>query len=91
MGDKNLEDGDIESAPKLIQVVFEHCKGQVDHWVEPYIRVTIERLRRAEKSYLKCLLVQVVTYFMFKLTFVYVSLLTVYSGWYAVNGSFLEQ
>ncbi|KAK4732977.1 hypothetical protein R3W88_025965 [Solanum pinnatisectum] len=60
MGDKNLEDGDIESAPKLIQVVFEHCKGQVDHWVEPYIRVTIERLRRAEKSYLKCLLVQVI-------------------------------
>ncbi|XP_049369945.1 importin beta-like SAD2 [Solanum verrucosum] len=60
MGDKNLEDGDIESAPKLIQVVFEHCKGQVDHWVEPYIRVSIERLRRAEKSYLKCLLVLVI-------------------------------
>lgn len=60
MGDKNLEDGDIESAPKLIQVVFEHCKGQVDHWVEPYIRLTVERLRRAEKSHLKCLLVQVI-------------------------------
>ncbi|CAN4120945.1 unnamed protein product [Withania somnifera] len=60
MGDKNLDDGDIESAPKLIQVVFQHCKGQVDQWVEPYIRVTIERLRRAEKPYLKCLLVQVI-------------------------------
>lgn len=91
MGDKNLEDGDIESAPKLIQVVFEHCKGQVDHWVEPYIRVSIERLRRAEKSYLKCLLVQVVIYLMFKLTFGYVSLLTVYSCWYVVIGCFLEQ
>ncbi|XP_009613928.1 importin beta-like SAD2 isoform X2 [Nicotiana tomentosiformis] len=60
MGDKNLEDGDIEPAPKLIQVVFQHCKGQVDHWVEPYIRITIERLRRAEKPYLKCLLMQVI-------------------------------
>ncbi|XP_060181526.1 importin beta-like SAD2 [Lycium barbarum] len=60
MGDKNLEDSDIEPAPKLIQVVFQHCKGQVDHWVEPYIRITIERLRRADKPYLKCLLVQVI-------------------------------
>ncbi|KAJ8547024.1 hypothetical protein K7X08_010610 [Anisodus acutangulus] len=59
-GDKNLEDGDIEPAPKLIQVVFQHCKGQVDHWVEPYISITIERLRRSEKPYLKCLLVQVI-------------------------------
>ncbi|KAI5653202.1 hypothetical protein M9H77_30389 [Catharanthus roseus] len=60
MGDKNLEDGDIEPAPKLIQVVFQNCRGQVDHWVEPYIRVTVERLRRAEKPYLKCLLIEVI-------------------------------
>ncbi|RWR73022.1 importin beta-like protein SAD2 [Cinnamomum micranthum f. kanehirae] len=60
MADKNMEDHDIEPAPKLIQVVFQNCKGQVDHWVEPYLRITIERLRRAEKPYLKCLLIQVV-------------------------------
>ncbi|CAA3022080.1 importin beta-like SAD2 [Olea europaea subsp. europaea] len=60
MGDKNLEDGDIEPAPKLIQVVFQNCRGQVDHWVEPYIRITVERLRRTEKPYLKCLLMEVV-------------------------------
>ncbi|KAL2459824.1 Importin beta-like SAD2 [Forsythia ovata] len=60
MGDKNLEDGDIEPAPKLIQVVFQNCRGQVDHWVEPYIRITMERLRRTEKPYLKCLLMEVV-------------------------------
>ena len=60
MADKNLEDGDIEPAPKLIQVVFQNCKGQVDHWVEPYLRITVERLRRSEKPYLKCLLIQVV-------------------------------
>ncbi|KAL9384806.1 hypothetical protein Peur_021816 [Populus x canadensis] len=60
MADKNLEDNDIEPAPKLIEVVFQNCKGQVDQWVEPYMRITVERLRRTEKSYLKCLLMQVV-------------------------------
>uniref|UniRef100_A0A2P2IMB8 Uncharacterized protein MANES_04G061600 n=1 Tax=Rhizophora mucronata TaxID=61149 RepID=A0A2P2IMB8_RHIMU len=60
MADRNLEDNDIEPAPKLIEVVFQNCKGQVDHWVEPYLRITVERLRRTEKSYLKCLLVQVI-------------------------------
>nr|GMD68068.1 importin beta-like SAD2 [Ipomoea batatas] len=60
MGDKNLEDGDIESAPKLIEVLFQNCKGQVDHWVEPYLRISIERLHRSETPYLKCLLIQVI-------------------------------
>ncbi|XP_076959357.1 importin beta-like SAD2 [Bidens hawaiensis] len=60
MSDKNLEDNDIEPAPKLIEVVFQNCKGQVDRWVEPYIRLTVGRLRVAERPYLKCLLVQVI-------------------------------
>uniref|UniRef100_A0ACD5U9N1 Uncharacterized protein n=1 Tax=Avena sativa TaxID=4498 RepID=A0ACD5U9N1_AVESA len=60
MTDQNMEDSDILPAPKLIEVFFQNCKGQVDHWVEPYLRLTIDRLRRAEKPYLKCLLVQVV-------------------------------
>ncbi|CAH2059895.1 unnamed protein product [Thlaspi arvense] len=60
MTDRNIEDSDIESAPKLIEVVFQNCKGQVDQWVEPYLRLTIDRLQRAESSYLKSLLVQVV-------------------------------
>ncbi|XWS35270.1 hypothetical protein CRYUN_Cryun21dG0111700 [Craigia yunnanensis] len=60
MADKNFEDNDIEPAPKLIEVVFQNCRGQVDHWVEPYLRITLDRLRRTEKSRLKCLLVQVI-------------------------------
>ncbi len=55
-----MEDSDIEPAPKLIEVVFQNCKGNVDQWVEPYLSLTIDRLRRAHKPYLKCLLVQVV-------------------------------
>ncbi|XVE84540.1 hypothetical protein DITRI_Ditri17bG0021400 [Diplodiscus trichospermus] len=60
MADKNLEDNDIEPAPKLIEVVFQNCRGLVDHWVEPYLKITIDRLRRTEKPRLKCLLVQVI-------------------------------
>ncbi|KAI9194333.1 hypothetical protein LWI28_005153 [Acer negundo] len=60
MADKNLEDADIEPAPKLIEVVFQNCKGQVDQWVEPYLRITVDRLHRTEKPYLKCLLMQVI-------------------------------
>jgi len=64
MMDENMEDSDIEPAPKLIEVVFQNCKGNVDQWVEHYLRITIERLRRAKKPYLKCLLVQVVRCYM---------------------------
>ncbi|XP_004497420.1 importin beta-like SAD2 [Cicer arietinum] len=60
MADKNMEDRDIEPAPKLIEIVFLNCRGLVDHWVEPYLRITVERLHRTGKSYLKCLLMQVI-------------------------------
>ncbi|KAG4378146.1 hypothetical protein GLYMA_18G282800v4 [Glycine max] len=60
MSDKNMEDNDIVPAPKLIEVVFQNCRGQVDHWLEPYLRITVERLRHTEKSYLKCLFMQVI-------------------------------
>lgn len=87
MGDKNLEDGDIEPAPKLIQVVFQNCRGQVDLWVEPYIRITVERLRRAEKPYLKCLLIEVVgIYYFWKFQLIEVPLdacfFVIYIGWF---------
>ncbi|GAU12054.1 hypothetical protein TSUD_00190 [Trifolium subterraneum] len=60
MADKNMEDSDIEPAPKLIEIVFLNCRGLVDHWVEPYLRITVERLHGTGKSYLKCLLMQVI-------------------------------
>ncbi|CAN6244311.1 unnamed protein product [Urochloa humidicola] len=60
MMDEHMEDSDIEPAPKLIEVLFQNCKGNVDQWVEHYLRITIERLRRTQKPYLKCLLVQVI-------------------------------
>ncbi|KVH96384.1 Armadillo-like helical [Cynara cardunculus var. scolymus] len=68
MSDKNLEDNDIEPAPKLIEVVFQNCRGLVDHWVEPYIRITVERLRLTARPYLKCLLIADALYYNAPLT-----------------------
>ena len=62
MSDRSIDDSDVKSAPKLIEVVFQNCRGHVDQWVEPYIRITVDRLRRSEKPYLKCLLILVVKY-----------------------------
>ncbi|XP_074569121.1 importin beta-like SAD2 [Curcuma longa] len=60
MSDRIMDDSDIEPAPKLIEMVFQNCKGQVDHWVEPYLRITIDRLSRAQKPHFKCLMIQVI-------------------------------
>ncbi|CAN8280002.1 unnamed protein product [Cochlearia groenlandica] len=60
MANKNIDDSDIEPAPKLIGIVLQTCKGQVDQWVEPYMRITLDRLRGAEKSSFKCLLIEVI-------------------------------
>jgi hypothetical protein len=60
MGYKNLKDIDIEPAAKLLGTLFQNCRGQVDQWLEPYIRITVERLQRTERSSLKCLLLLVI-------------------------------
>ncbi|KAG0567157.1 hypothetical protein KC19_7G115500 [Ceratodon purpureus] len=60
LADEKLEDSDIESAPKLIEAVLQNCRGRVDQWLEPYLRISIERLRKTKKNYLKDLLVNVV-------------------------------
>lgn len=60
LADEKLEDSDIESAPKLIEAVLQNCRGRVDQWLEPYLRISVERLRRTQKNYLKDLLMEVV-------------------------------
>ncbi|KAJ7538458.1 hypothetical protein O6H91_11G048900 [Diphasiastrum complanatum] len=60
IGDERLYDSDIEPAPKLMEAVLQNCKGRVDQWVEPYLQITVNRLRRTKKHYLKDLLMEVV-------------------------------
>jgi hypothetical protein len=60
LADEKLEDSDIESAPKLIEAVLQNCRGRVDQWLELYLRISVERLRKTKKNYLKDLFVNVV-------------------------------
>ncbi|KAL0772447.1 hypothetical protein Bca101_037598 [Brassica carinata] len=60
MANKNIDDSDLEPAPKLLGIVLQTCKGHVDQCMEPYLRITLDRLRGAEKSSFKCLLIEVV-------------------------------
>lgn len=62
LSDEKLEDSDIEPAPKLIEAVLQNCRGQVDQWLQPYLRITVERLRKTQKKYLKDLLMEVVRF-----------------------------
>jgi hypothetical protein len=47
-GDHN--DNDIVAAPKLLDVVLQHCKGAVDVWVEPYVHLALDRLSSKQCS-----------------------------------------
>lgn len=84
MNDKNLEDHAVEPAPKLIEVLLLNCKQQVDHWIEPYIRLTLERLRRTERPFLKCLLMQVVSNIKFSML-LWVKLSLILNVWFILQ------
>ncbi|CAH8310505.1 unnamed protein product [Eruca vesicaria subsp. sativa] len=60
MANKNIDESDLVPAPKLKGIVLQTCKGQVDQWVEPYLRIALDRLRGAEKLSFKCLLIEVI-------------------------------
>lgn len=60
LSDDKYEDSDVKPAPKLIESVLQNCRGRVDEWVEPYLSICLDRLRRTEDKYLKDLLIEVV-------------------------------
>ncbi len=49
----DFHETDIICAPKLLSVVLQCCRGAVDRWVEPYVRLALNRLSTAEKRPLK--------------------------------------
>lgn len=60
LNDEGQSDEDVVAAPKLMEVVLQNCRGRVDQWVEPYLMLALQRLRRAKNNHLKDLLIQVV-------------------------------
>ena len=65
--DSKVHETDAMPAPKLIGTVLQHCRGQVDEYLEQYIMLAVTRLHgdpaaevpAAEKDAFKCLLMTV--------------------------------
>jgi len=57
---EDLEDADRIAAPKLLECILQNCKGRVDQYVEPFMKLAIHKLANCERSYLADLLIQVV-------------------------------
>eukprot|EP00216_Chloropicon_sp_CCMP2111_P001287 CAMPEP_0198243276 /NCGR_PEP_ID=MMETSP1446-20131203/26275_1 /TAXON_ID=1461542 ORGANISM="Unidentified sp, Strain CCMP2111" /NCGR_SAMPLE_ID=MMETSP1446 /ASSEMBLY_ACC=CAM_ASM_001112 /LENGTH=1052 /DNA_ID=CAMNT_0043927057 /DNA_START=26 /DNA_END=3184 /DNA_ORIENTATION=+ len=56
----DLTDDDLLSGPRLLECIMLHCKGRVDHYIEPFILLAVAKLKTAQKNLLKDLLMQVV-------------------------------
>lgn len=53
LSDPELEESDVQAAPKLMEVVLQNCKGRVDQVVGPYLALALRRLPVAETAYMK--------------------------------------
>lgn len=55
-----FQEVDILSAPKLMEVVLQNCRGRVDGWVQPYVILCWEKLKSCSSRALKDRLVLVI-------------------------------
>uniref|UniRef100_A0A7S0V0E3 Importin N-terminal domain-containing protein n=1 Tax=Polytomella parva TaxID=51329 RepID=A0A7S0V0E3_9CHLO len=53
-------ESELTNAAKLLEVVLQNCRGQVDQWVGPYIQLVMTKLARSENRRLKDMLILVV-------------------------------
>lgn len=60
LNNKDLQEPDLVAAPKLFESVLQNCRGHVDNWVEPYVKLALTRYKTATNNYLKTLLISVV-------------------------------
>jgi hypothetical protein len=60
LNNADLREPDLVSAPKLFESVLQNCRGRVDNWLEPYIKLSLTRFKTAKNHYLKTLLLSVV-------------------------------
>jgi len=52
-GPASFHEGDLLSAPRLLCVVLQNCRGLVDRWVEPYLTLVVHRFAKTHRRALK--------------------------------------
>ena len=67
LGDRTIQEMDAIPAPKLIESIFQNCRGMVDQWLDPYISLAVQRMGlggkeedKPERMFFRDLLMQVV-------------------------------
>jgi importin-7 len=53
LNNPHTHESDLLSAPRLLCVVLQNCRGQVDAWVDPYLALVVTRLAKTERRSLK--------------------------------------
>lgn len=61
LNNPHVHEGDVISAPRLLCVVLQNCRGQVDQWVEPYLALVVARLSKTESKTLRSELMVVIS------------------------------
>lgn len=61
MTNENIaSDEDSKYGAKLLEVVLQQCKGRIDHYIAPYLQITLQALQKAESPSYQDMLITVI-------------------------------
>ena len=53
LADEDLDETDVQPAPKLMEIVLQNCRGRVDAVVAPYLTLALRRLHASRSPYMQ--------------------------------------
>ena len=53
LADDDLDESDVQPAPKLMEIVLQNCRGRVDACVPPYLSLALRRLHASRSPYMQ--------------------------------------
>ena len=53
LADEDLDETDVQPAPKLMEIVLQNCRGHVDAVVAPYLTLVLRRLHASRSPYMQ--------------------------------------
>ena len=53
LADEDLDEGDVQPAPKLMEIVLQNCRGRVDACVGPYLTLALRRLHASGSAFMQ--------------------------------------
>ncbi len=53
LADEDLDESDVQPAPKLMEIVLQNCRGRVDAVVAPYLTLALRSLHASRSPYMQ--------------------------------------